>query len=194
MKVLVIYAHPNPKSFTHAVLEHIREGLAQGPHEVETVDLYEERFDPVLVVNEHRRRRDLAQDPYTERYRKLLVDADHLVFVYPVWWHSMPAILRGWIERTFVSGVAYSFQGRAKGRLLPEGLLRGKSAWCVYTLDAPKLVSWLDPGWLSLKYSIFWYCGLRNIRRYYLPGVKRSTPEERQAWLDAMYRKAVSLS
>ncbi|HZG58411.1 NAD(P)H-dependent oxidoreductase [Paenibacillus sp.] len=193
MKVLLIYAHPNPDSYTHAVLEQLQAGLALGAHEVHTIDLYGEAFDPVLVVNSRRRRRDLASDPYTERHRGLIASADHLIFVYPVWWHSMPSILRGWIERTFVSGFAYSFPKGGKGRLLPEGLLRGKTAWCVYTLDAPKLVSWLDPGWLSIKYSIFWYCGLRKVKRLYLPGMKRTSTERRQQWLKHMYRKAASL-
>jgi len=193
MKVLIVYAHPNPESLTHAVLERLQAGLAEGPHEVQVVDLYGESFDPVLIVDRSRRRRDLVRDPYTERYRGLIAEAEHLIFVYPVWWHSMPAILRGFIERTFVSGLAYSYRGGSANRLLPDGLLRGKSAWCVYTLDAPGLAAWLDPGWLSIKYSIFWYCGLRNVRRLYLPGVKRTTPETRRGWLDRVYRKAAGL-
>lgn len=193
MKVLIVYAHPNRESFTYAVLEQLQNGLERGQHEVHTVDLYGEAFDPVLVINAEKRRRDLVHDPYTERYRSLIAAADHLIFVYPVWWHSMPAILRGFIERTFVSGFAYSFQGKSANRLLPQGLLRGKSVWCVYTLDAPRFVAWCDPGWLSIRYSILWYCGLRKIKRFYLPGVKRTSPESRRQWLDHLYEKAVNI-
>jgi len=193
MKVLLIYAHPNPESFVHAAMEQLRKGLEHGGHEVQTVDLYGEAFDPVLVVNSVRRRRDLLHDAYTERYRSLIAAADHLIFVYPVWWHSMPAIMRGFIERTFVSGFAYSFKGKSAASVLPDGLLRGKKVWCVYTLDAPAFVSWLDPGWLSIKYSIFWYCGVHNVKRFYIPRVKRTSLEQRRSWLDFIYRKAVAL-
>lgn len=191
MKVLLILAHPNLESFTHAVAERLQTGLKDGPHEVQTIDLYQEEFDPVLVVNASRRRRDLIHDPYTERYRNLIAAADHLIFVYPVWWHSMPAMMRGFIERTYVSGFAYSFKGKSEHHILPEGLLRGKSLWCVYTLDAPRLVAWLDPGWLSMKYSTFWYCGHRRIKRFYLPRMKHTSKEERLKWLDYIYKKAV---
>jgi len=193
MKVLVIYAHPNPESFTHAVLEQLQRGLTEARHDIQTIDLYQEAFDPVLVIDSTRRRRDLIHDAYTERYRRLLVEADQLIFVYPIWWHSMPAMMRGFIERTFVSGLAYTYKGRSPNKLLPTGLLSGRSVWCIYTLDAPKLVAWLDPGWLSIKYSIFWYCGLRKIRRDYMPGLKRTTLEQRRDWLEIIYQKAVNL-
>lgn len=181
------------EEYTHAVLKQLQKGPELGKHEVQTVDLYEEGFDPVLVINASKRRRDLIHDSYTERYRSLIADADHLIFVYPLWWHSMPAIMRGFIERTFVSDSAYSFQGKSANRLLPDGLLRGKSAWCVYTLDAPRFAAWLDPGWLSIKYSIFWYCGLRKVNRFFLPGLKRTSLEQRRSWLHFIFQKAVSL-
>ncbi|KAA9022038.1 NAD(P)H-dependent oxidoreductase [Niallia endozanthoxylica] len=193
MKVLLIYAHPNEESFTHAVMERLQAGLILGEHEVQTIDFYKEEFDPVLVVNTSRRRRDLLQDPYTERYRNRIAAADHLIFVYPVWWHSMPAMMRGFIEKTFVSGFAYSFRGKSAQSVLPNGLFRGKTVWCIYTLDALKFVAWLDPGWLSIKYPIFWYCGFRKVRRFYLPRMKHTSLDERIQWLDQMYRKAVNL-
>lgn len=193
MKVLIIYAHPNGESFTHAVVERLQEGLMKGAHEVKIIDLYKEEFDPILVVNSSRRRRDLSHDPYTERYRNLIIAAEHLIFVYPIWWHSMPAIMRGFIERTFVSGFAYSFRGKSTRSVLPNGMLFGKTTWCIYTLDAPKLVAYLDPGWMSIKYSIFWYCGLRKVRRFYLPRMKHSSLNERLKWLNKIYWKAVNL-
>ena len=193
MKVLLIYAHPNEESFTYAVVERLQIGLILGKHEVQTIELYKEEFDPVLVVNAFKRRRDLLQDPYTERYRNLIAAADPLIFVYPVWWYSMLAMMRGFIEKTFVSGFAYSFKGKPARSVLPHGLFRGKTAPCIYTLDAPKLVAWLDPGWLSIKYSIFWYCGLRKVRRFYLPRMKHTSLDERIQWLNQIDGKAVNL-
>jgi len=76
MNVLLIYAHPNEESFTYAVVERLQTGLVLGEHEVQSIDLYKEEFDPVLVVNASKRRCDLRQDPYTERYRSLIAAAD----------------------------------------------------------------------------------------------------------------------
>lgn len=193
MNVLIVYAHPNPGSLSGAVLERLQQGLAEGGHRVSTLDLYEERFDPVLVVDERRRRRDLLNDPYTARYRELIADADLLAFVYPIWWHGPPAILKGFFDRVFVSGFAYSYKGKKKNALLPEGLLAGKKAWFVYTLDAPPLLARLDPGWLVIKYSIFWYCGIRRTTRLMLGGVKRTSAERRERFLERIYRKAAAL-
>jgi NAD(P)H dehydrogenase (quinone) len=69
MRVLIVYAHPNPKSLAHAALEQVKKGFLDAGHSVNTLDLYAEKFNPVLVVNEVRRRRDLIDDPYTKTYR-----------------------------------------------------------------------------------------------------------------------------
>jgi NAD(P)H dehydrogenase (quinone) len=113
-RVLVVYCHPNPKSFTHAVLESVCAGLTAGGCAYEVIDLHAERFDPVLIVDETRRRRDLGTVEETRRHRELVAAAKTLVFVYPVWWGGFPAMLKGFIDRVFVSGLTYSFQHRPK--------------------------------------------------------------------------------
>lgn len=82
MNVLIIYAHPNPKSFNHAILEEVERGLRDGGHSFTTLDLYEDGFNPVLVFGEKKRRSDLASDPETERYRQLVKATDHLILWY----------------------------------------------------------------------------------------------------------------
>ena len=79
MHVLVIYAHPNPKSFNAAILEQIERGLREGNHAVTVVDLYNDNFNPILIVNEQHKRSQMRDDPDTAYYRELIQQAEHLI-------------------------------------------------------------------------------------------------------------------
>ncbi|MFC3801383.1 NAD(P)H-dependent oxidoreductase [Cohnella sp. GCM10012308] len=135
MKLMVIYVHPNHRSLNYAFLQEIVRGSEENAaiEEVEVLDLYAEGFDPVLVFNEEKRRRDMHADPELARYREQIKRADKLVFVYPIWWGRPPAMLLGFIDRMFASGFAY----KDNGKMLPEGLLKGKTAVCVSTMKGP---------------------------------------------------------
>ncbi|MDU7943960.1 MAG: NAD(P)H-dependent oxidoreductase, partial [Streptococcus salivarius] len=122
MKTLIIYAHPNDKSYNASILETIKENLSS-KHELKVLDLYKERFDPVLRFDTTHRRRDLAHDVAMKDYRDLIIWADQLIFIFPTWWSGMPAILKGFIERVFVAGFAYENKPRGL-----DGKLTGK-AW-----------------------------------------------------------------
>jgi NAD(P)H dehydrogenase (quinone) len=134
MTTLIIYAHPNKDSLNHAILENVMKGLKEAKRKFELIDLYAEKFDPVLVIDHQHKPRDLVHDPYTEKYRKKIEQADQLIFIYPIWWYGVPAILKGFFDRVFVSGFAYQHKG-----IFPKGLLKNKSAWVIYTIDAPSL-------------------------------------------------------
>lgn len=92
--ILIIYAHPNHDSFNGAILKTIRENISSD-HQVKLLDLYAENFDPVLRFDKEKKRRDLDKDPETASYRKDITWADKLIFIYPIWWSGMPAILKG---------------------------------------------------------------------------------------------------
>lgn len=194
VKALVVYCHPNPKSYTHAVLTSVQAGLAQRGAEVQTLDLYASGFDPVLVVNEEHRRRDLDKVEYTRTHREQLAWCDTLISIYPVWWGGMPAMLKGWLDRTFVSGLCYSFKDLPKTKVFPTGLMKGKRAHFFYTLDSPALVALVDPGWWSNYFTVFKYCGFSQVKRHYLARLKLTTQAQREAWLTEVQRRAAKLS
>jgi len=135
MKLLVIYAHPNHQSLSYAFLQQVLKGSGENAaiEEIEVLDLYAEGFDPVLVFNEEKRRRDMHAVPELAKHREQILRADKLIFVYPIWWGRPPAMLLGYIDRMFASGFAY----RDNGRLLPEGLLKGKTAVCISSMKGP---------------------------------------------------------
>lgn len=176
------------------MLEAVQAGLARAGAEVQTLDLYAAGFDPVLVVDEEHRRRDLDKVEATRPLREQLAWAETLVCVYPVWWGGFPAMLKGWLERVFVSGLAYSFEGLPKTKVFPTGLMRGRAAHFFYTLDSPALVAWLDPGWFSNFLTVFRYCGFAPVRRHYLARLKLTTREERERWLLEVTDRAEALA
>ncbi|WP_019007707.1 NAD(P)H-dependent oxidoreductase [Cohnella laeviribosi] len=187
MNVLIIYAHPNPKSFNGAILNEVKRGLQEAGHKYTLIDLYKDNFNPVLIYNDKIRRSELKNDSETAHYRELVRQADHLIFIYPVWWYSVPAILKGFFDRVFVSGFAYQYDG-----MVPKGLLKGKSAWVIYTIDSPgwyvRLVR-RNVEWTVIREAILKFCGIRKVKRFMFAGVKRSSQKRREKWLEYLYHK-----
>ena len=109
MRALVVYAHPSPDSLTHALYEAATAALAAAGHEVVGLDLYAEELVPAM--SEAERRAYHSDQPILDatvaRHAELVRWADALVFVYPTWWMGLPAILKGWLERVLVPGVAF---------------------------------------------------------------------------------------
>lgn len=108
MRALVVYAHPSPDSLTHALYATATAALASAGHEVVGVDLYAEELVPAMDEAERRAYHSdhPILDPTVARHADLVRWADALVFVYPTWWMGVPAVLKGWLERVLVPGVA----------------------------------------------------------------------------------------
>ncbi|SEQ59608.1 NAD(P)H dehydrogenase (quinone) [Thalassovita taeanensis] len=139
MKVLIVYAHNEPKSFSAALLERSIRCLTEAGHEIRVSDLYEMGFNPVASADDFESRRfsdalqydreqkfsheqgAFAQDIQTEIDKLLWCDT--LILQFPLWWWSVPAIMKGWIDRVLVNGVAYG-----KGKRMNTGGLKGRRA------------------------------------------------------------------
>ncbi|MBP3039226.1 NAD(P)H-dependent oxidoreductase [Bacillaceae bacterium Marseille-Q3522] len=165
MKMLVIYTYPNHKSLNDAFLQKVIKGSSENPNikEIQILDLYGEGFNPLLVFNEHKRRRDMYRDPLLEKYRNQITWADKLVFVYPIWWGRPPAMLLGYIDQLFAANFAY----RDKKGPLPEGLLQGKSVVCVSTMKGPAKypLIWLHNAHkILMKRAIFNFVGIKKVK------------------------------
>ena len=108
MHALVVVAHPDPNSLTHAVAARLAEGVSQARHSAEIADLMAEGFDPRFTATDHAvhlKQAASSADVVAEQAR--IDRADALVLVYPVYWWSMPGLLKGWIDRVFINGWAY---------------------------------------------------------------------------------------
>lgn len=109
-RTAIIYAHPDEKSFNHAILSAVMDRLGAEKKEFDLMDLYHDGFNPVFTVE------DLNSyvgghipDPLVRRYQQILSHADNVIFIFPVWWSEMPAMLKGFFDRVMTPGFAYSF-------------------------------------------------------------------------------------
>lgn len=113
---LVVHAHPNPDSFSHDLRLRVESGIRDGGATVRVRDLYAESFDPRLTLAERRAHLEPpSAKSHLQTYFEDLKWCDTIVFVHPTWWGAQPAMLKGWIDRVWVRGVAWD---------LPEGARR----------------------------------------------------------------------
>lgn len=122
VRVLVVAAHPCEDSLNHALADRACRGLRSAGHDVHLLDLYDEGYDPVMHESEWNDYLACTYDDAHQRtdaaHSRLVADAEALVFVYPTWWSSVPAMLKGWIERTLRPGLTFEvIDGRYRPRL-----------------------------------------------------------------------------
>ena len=157
---LVIEAHPDAGRFSSALADAYAAGAARNGATVSRLALRDLRFDPILRGGF---RGSQALEPDLLAARAAIEAADHLVWVTPVWWGALPALLKGFIDRTFLPGWAFEQTGAA----LPKGLLAGRTARVISTMDSPWWWSWLKHGRAahrSLVQATLHYVGIAKVR------------------------------
>lgn len=188
MNILIIYTHPNHESFNAAILKQVQNNL-NSKHNIKLLDLYAEKFNPVLTFDKNHRRRNMATDPDTQKYRDLVTWADHLIFIFPIWWSGMPAILKGFIDRVFASGFAYSYKKRGM-----QGHLQGKTAWIITTHNTPGFVTpFIQDYGKVLKRQILAMCGIKPCKVSSLPYLRATNAEKRKKMLYKIAEQAKGL-
>jgi NAD(P)H dehydrogenase (quinone) len=133
--VLIIYAHPDNKSFNHAVLETAITALKESGKSFQLIDLYAENYNPVMNAEEVKG----AIRDETKKYQQLIKSAESIIFIFPVWWFRGPAILEGFCDKVFTPGFAYRFKKIIGTYGLPVPLLRDKKVRAFITHGAPAL-------------------------------------------------------
>ncbi len=179
-RILIINGHPDKESLCTSLAEKYKIGADKSGAECNIVNLIELEFSPVLKYG-YRKRTDL--EPDLRKVRELITKANHLVFVYPNWWGTYPALLKGFIDRVFLPEFAFKFQEQAP---LPKKLLTGKSARLIVTTDTPNWyysLVYRKPGHNSMKKSILGFCGIKPVKITSLGPVKNSTDIKRNTWL-----------
>lgn len=108
MKALVVYCHPKPTSFNHAIKELVVEKLKGKGVEYRLIDLYGDGFEPILSSEDLDMYLDVELNRTgIEAHCEALAWCDTLIFVYPTWWYGLPAMLKGWLDRVFIPGLAF---------------------------------------------------------------------------------------
>ncbi|EHD1589143.1 flavodoxin family protein [Listeria monocytogenes] len=119
MSLLIIYAHPYEKSFNQAILSRVSENLERQGASFELIDLYKEQFDPRYTAAELRLyATGASEDKKTAHYQELIMNCSEIIFICPLWWNDLPAILKGFIDKVMKKNFAYeSTSTGVKGKL-----------------------------------------------------------------------------
>jgi putative NADPH-quinone reductase len=187
MRVLVVLDHPYQGSFTRALAAAASRGLESGGHEVDLIDLHADRFDPVMHAEDLAAWREgKTVDPLTGEYQRRLLDADHLVLAFPVWWELMPAMTKGFIDKVIAKGVCYD-QPKSGG-LMKRRLDRLDSVTLLTVMSTPAVlyrVVFGNPLAKAVFRGTFRKIGIRNLtwRNHSDPAGK--TLARRELWLAA---------
>ncbi len=159
MHVLAVFCHPRRESFTGAVLDRFADGAETAGHEVEVADLYGEGFEPRMSRRDLQQFDGIPMPPEIIAEQKRVEQCDALALIFPLWWWSMPAMLKGWLDRVWSAGWAYQARKDPEGSLLqprpctllvPAGASSEMMGWHDYD---DKIVSlW--------RHGVLDYCGV----------------------------------
>ena len=179
-KILVINCHPNKESLCFALSDAYVKGATKPNTEIQVLNICDLNFNPNLAFG-YQQRTELEPDLIAS-WEKIKW-AEHLVWVHPVWWGSLPAIAKGFIDRLFLPSFAFEYR---KNSVWWDKLLTGKTAHIICTLDQPGWYYWLvygRPSVNQLKKSTLEFCGIKPVKVTYVGIVKDSKPEVRKKWL-----------
>ncbi|MGY4533920.1 NAD(P)H dehydrogenase (quinone) [Pseudomonas sp. TE3786] len=185
-RILLILGTPKGSSFCNALAEAYTLGARNQGHVVRQLKLGELQFDPILRDG-YDQSQTLEAD-LLEAQRQIHW-AEHLVFVYPVWWGGIPALLKGFFDRTFLPGFAFKYRNRSQ---LWDKLLTGRTADLLVTMDTPAwYFRWIygAPAHRQMTRTILGFCGIKTRRLAQFSPIRPSNETQRQAWL----RKAEAL-
>lgn len=188
MNVVIVIGHPRSDSFCNTLASAYAEGARLAGAQVRCLNLGDLEFD--LNVRTHSPR-DQPLEPDLQWAQECLRWADHWVFLFPNWWGNMPAILKGFLDRVLLPG--FAFNEREGGY---EGLLRGKTAHLMVTMDTPPWVYRLilkQPGVQALKSATLQFCGIEPVRRSLFGVVKGASDERKQQWIEQARREGKRL-
>jgi NAD(P)H dehydrogenase (quinone) len=204
MRAHLVYAHPEPKSFCAAMMSATQHVLIEAGHQVTISDLYRDEFNPVASAADFVMRRDPSYLSYTLEQRHAIacdtcapdiareveqvLAADCLILIFPIFWFSMPAILKGWIDRVFLSGLFYG--GRC---FYNRGAMAGRRALIIASMGASShmfgpsgIHGELEPMFRHLTRGILGYVGYDVLEPFWAFHMSYVSDKERCKALDRL--------
>jgi NAD(P)H dehydrogenase (quinone) len=175
-KILIIQGHPDVESYNTALAEAYKKGVIAAGAEVQEIIIRDLDFNPNLQFG-YRKRTELEPD-LLAAWEKIKW-AEHLVWVYPVWWGSLPAMMKGFIDRLFLPGFAFK---KREGSVWWDKYLTGKSARIISTLDQPAWFYWLvngRPTYFAMKKLTLNFVGITPVKATTIAPLRLSTDKFR---------------
>jgi putative NADPH-quinone reductase len=179
-KILIINGHPDSESFNAALFESYKKGALASGAIVKEIVVGNLDFNPNLAFG-YRKRTELEPD-LLDSIEKIKW-AEHIVLIFPVWWGSMPAMLKGFFDRTFLPGIAFQ---KRENSVWWDKLLTGKTGHIISTLDQPVWYYWLvygRPSYQAVKKLTFEFSGISPVKTTTIGPVRHSKDSYRSKWL-----------
>lgn len=178
--ILVVLGHPDKNSFCGALAEAYAKGARESGCEVRKLEIGELKFDPTLWKG-YNEIQEL--EPYLVKAQELIQWSNHMVFVYPNWWGTMPALMKGFFDRALLPGFAFKYRNNS---VFWDKLLTGRTAHLMVTMDTPPwFYRWVfgRPGHNQMKRTILGFCGIKTTRITEFYPIKGSAPQKREDWI-----------
>lgn len=185
MRIYVLLAHPDKTSFNGAIADAYEEAALAAGHEVRRQNLGDMRFDPVLWHGYHAVQ---ELEPDLVAAQQNITWCEHWVLVYPIWWGSVPALLKGFFDRALYAGFAYRYH---LSDPMWDGLLGGRSAQVITTSDAPRawtFIAYRNSDLGTVKYATLQFCGVRPVKVLRLDRIKDLSEADRAGYLRRVRR------
>jgi len=179
-KVLIVLGHPNKESFCGALAASYREGAAAAGAEIRELNIGDLDFETILRLG-YKEIQELEPDLVAAQ--DSIKWADHIVWVYPIWWGTMPALLKGFLDRTFLPGFAFKYRENSPWW---DKYLTGRSARMIVTMDAPPIydsLMYFGGGRRTMKKAVLEFCGIKPVGVTTIGSVKSSDEAKREKWL-----------
>ena len=186
-KILLIDGHPDETRLTSALMSAYRSGAEEAGYQVSQIVIRELAFEPNLQFGYKQR---LELEPDLLAAIDAIKTCDHMVWVHPVWWGGLPALLKGFIDRTFLPSIMFDHNEAKLSGMGWDGYLEGKSARIIATMDTPKILYRLlysAPSVNQLKKTTLEFCGVKPVKVTQFAPVKGSTQEKRESWIKTAY-------
>ena len=186
---------PHRRSYSAALLDAVTRGLFANGHSIDLIDLHADGFNPVTSASDLASwRQKQTNDPLASQYQQRLIAADHIIFIFPIWWESMPALTKGFIDKVFVKGILFDEpkKGRPFVSLLPN--IQGVSLLTV--MSTPHFVyKWIfgNPITKILFRGTFRKLGIHHLKWHNYTGMENRSLEKRQQLLRKTERLFSSL-
>lgn len=194
MNILIVFAHPSNKNgFSFKILEKTVSFLREKNIDFDILDLYKMNYDPILKETELFTAGNREISTENLLIQEKIKNSKGLIFIYPIWWGGMPAILKGFFDRVFTPGFAYRYGRRKFLKFLPERLLSDKKAIVFTSLGSPGFVYWLllNPIKIINKFIIF-SLFVKKSKTFCIFKTSQSTLEKRNKEIERMVSHGIN--
>ncbi len=186
MKTLIFTAQPSSKGFVHTLASQYNGTKNNTDLQSEIINLYDEEYAIPFLAFENIR--EIKVSDTVKKLQNKIADADELVFIFPLWWGSMPAILKNFFDNVFGAGFAFTYE---KGK--PTPLLKGKTAKIITTYDAPSWVYWFTPFPIKklITKNILKFCGVKTTDFLDFGSIGKTTEQDKNKILEKITKLAL---